>query len=125
MKSMDRVHRQIGQKRADRAEVPDPKPKPSKVVGAHLATRLRRVHDTAECMAGVAVFLEEAKPAEIRLLSDMLAEWQNWGGSLRAGNFFGAVARAVLDNDTASQLQAWPKDRRKVAWAYDRVQQKG
>ncbi len=70
-----------------------------------------------ECIVSFTAFLEEAKPAEIRLLGDMLAEWQNWGGSLRAGNFFGAVARSVLDNDAASQLQAWPKDRRKMALA--------
>ncbi len=69
--------------------------------------------ETAYCLLAFTAFLEEAKPAEIRLLGDMLAEWQNWGGSLRAGNFFAGVARAVLDQDTEVQLKAWLQDRRR------------
>ncbi len=67
-----------------------------------------------ECVLGFAAFGEEAKPAEIRLLGEMLAEWQNWGGSLRAGNFFAGVARAVLDGDLEVQLKARPTGRRRT-----------
>jgi hypothetical protein len=78
---------------------------------------LDQISATADCLASFAAFLEEAKPAEIRLLGEMLAEWENWSGSLRAGNFFGGVARAVLDNETKTRLKAWPKNRRKMAAA--------
>ncbi len=70
---------------------------------------IRQISSLADCMLSFAAFLEEAKPAEIRLLGEMLAEWQNWGGSLRAGNFFAAVAEAVLRHDTETRLKAWPK----------------
>ncbi len=81
---------------------------------ACLRSTIEQLDAAGECLTGLAEFLGAAKPAEIRLLGEMLGEWQNWGGSLRAGNFFAGVARAVLDQDTAVQLKAWPKDRRRT-----------
>ncbi len=37
----------------------------------------------------------------------MLAEWRNWSGSLRAGNFFRAVAEGVLHRDLDARLTVW------------------
>ncbi len=37
----------------------------------------------------------------------MLAEWRNWSGSLRAGNFFRAVAEGVLHRDLDERLTVW------------------
>jgi hypothetical protein len=66
---------------------------------------------------------KEAKPAEIRLLADMLAQWQNWGGSLRAGNFFAVAAESVLHHDGETRLKTWPQDRRKLAASEAEVRQ--
>ncbi len=88
--------------------------KQAKSAGIGLRRALDQLTLAAQCILSFAAFVEEAKPEEIRLLGAMLAEWQNWGGSLRTGNFFAGVARAVLDQDTEGRLRAWPEDRRKV-----------
>lgn len=72
-------------------------------------------------MVSFAAFMEDAKPTEIRLLTDMLAEWQDWGGSLRKGNFFRGVAEAVSADDTQTRLGRWPKDGVRLAAAQAQV----
>jgi hypothetical protein len=76
---------------------------------------MRNATDAADCLLSFAAFLEEAKPAEIRLLGEMLAQWADWGGSLRAGNFFAAAAESVLHPDGETRLKTWPQDRRQTA----------
>ncbi len=77
-------------------------------MGSRAHPRNRRVP------AGLREFLEEAKPEEIRLLGDMLSEWRNWSGSLRAGNFFRAVAEGVLTQNTEAHLRRWLKAEAKL-----------
>ncbi len=74
------------------------------------ARTLEHIRDTADCLLSFGQFLEEAKPEEIRLLSDMLAQWSNWSGSLRAGNFFRAVAEGVLSGDVEKRVRSWLND---------------
>ncbi len=54
--------------------------------------------------------------------SSVLANEQTVG-FLRAGTFYAAVARAVLDHEIDARLQAWPKDRRKIAPADAKIRQ--
>ncbi len=71
---------------------------------------VQHIQETAECLSSFAQLLEEAGPEENRLLGDMLAQWSNWSGSLRAGNFFQAVAEGVLRGDLEERLKGWLTD---------------
>ncbi len=130
---MNSVHRENQRRRLDGAETHqrparqtpkkrtpaafDSTSQPTHGAASAVDRAVQRIQETADCLSSFAQFLEEAKPEEIRLLGDMLAEWANWSGSLRAGNFFRAVAEGVLSGDVDERLKGWLTDRARLGAA--------